>query len=207
MKRRTFTSAVVGALMGARTVRTGWLLLSVIPLAVSADTGVIRLRENHGSWQITLYTPSEILNARPTELAVLVQDRATGESVLDATVDLSLIPPAGGPEPMADVVCGKTGVRLSWGTTNGLKQSGATRAFRGQVANGLMYGTSVILPAGGTWRLVTTVQRGDEVAQLDCGLPVVPLNSRVDSIVWLLVTPPFLIVLFAFNQWLRRRTR
>ena len=59
--------------------------------AAAADGGRVRLRQDAGSFAITVFTAPEPLAAGTADVSVLVQDRQTGAVLLDASVDLARI--------------------------------------------------------------------------------------------------------------------
>jgi len=63
------------------------------PIVASADGGVMRARQASGPFLISIFTASDPLRAGPIDVSVLVQGRKSGETTLDATVDLAIQPP------------------------------------------------------------------------------------------------------------------
>jgi hypothetical protein len=53
--------------------------LLTLPALAPADGGTIRLSEQRGKYQITVFTAPAIVRAGPVDISVLVQDGATGE--------------------------------------------------------------------------------------------------------------------------------
>ena len=56
-----------------------------------ADGGQIRLSEQHGNHQITVFTSPTPLRAGPIDLSVLLQDTTTNQTISDASVTIELI--------------------------------------------------------------------------------------------------------------------
>jgi hypothetical protein len=70
--------------------------LGLHPLSlVRADGGAVRLRQQAGAYQITVFTSPTLLCAAPVDFSVLVQD-AAGECVPDARVTVRLTARASG---------------------------------------------------------------------------------------------------------------
>src|SRR5215469_9783232 len=57
---------------------------------VKADGGAVRLREQAGAYQVTVFTSPTPFRAGPVDVSVLVQDAATGECVPEARVSVRL---------------------------------------------------------------------------------------------------------------------
>ena len=57
---------------------------------VRADGGTVRLREQAGAYQVTVFTAPTPFRVGPVDVSVLVQDAATGECVTPARVTLHL---------------------------------------------------------------------------------------------------------------------
>jgi hypothetical protein len=129
-----------------------------------------------------------------TDVMVMIQRRDSGEVMMDAAVDLSFVPPAGEKLSPNDVLCGPSP-----------SQPGSIRALRAQAANKFFYGIPVVLRAAGNWQLRATIRQGVEEASVTCILPVGIPPHRLMGLWPYLALPPVAIVLFAMNQWLRRR--
>jgi hypothetical protein len=160
--------------------RTALHLLAVLLIAgaAHADGGAIRLQGTAGPFAVTVFSP-EPLRAGLADLSVLVQSEAGGETILDATVDFTLEPPAGG------VV--------------------RARATREAATNKLLLAAEVDLIEPGAWKLHVDVQRGAETGQLDGVLAVEPSPPRLWSLWPYLALPPIIVALFAIGQWLSHR--
>ena len=78
----------------------GLLLLSSFILHPSsfarADGGTVRIREQAGAYQITVFTAPMPFRAGPVDVSVLVLDAATGECVPEARVTARLTPRGAG---------------------------------------------------------------------------------------------------------------
>jgi hypothetical protein len=114
---------------------------------------------------------------------VMVQDRSSGEVLLDPVIDVSLTPEAAG---TADEI---------------------VRMARGQASNRLLQASTVRFPTAGKWRLTLLVQRGKDVARLSTECTVEPDRSRA-SLVWFYVLLPVgVILLFVLHQGLKLSQR
>ena len=65
-------------------------LVTLSPCHARADGGAVRLREQAGGYQITIFTSPTPFRAGPVDVSVLVQDAATGEYLPEARVSLCL---------------------------------------------------------------------------------------------------------------------
>ena len=162
--------------------RRGLLLVAAL-LAFSsraqADGGFVELHQEVGPFVVTVFTAPGPLRAGPVDISVLVQDRASGQPVLD----------------------GEVFVRLSREGEITLVE----RATREMAQNKLLYSAVMNLPEPGRWELEVTITQGKETAsilgQVSAAAPSPFLLSYWRS----LSLPPIMIAVFALNQWLRRR--
>lgn len=60
------------------------------PSAIDIDGDVVRMQATSGPFHITVFTEPDPLPAGPCDISVLVQDRRTGEPVLDEPVSLAI---------------------------------------------------------------------------------------------------------------------
>ncbi len=158
------------------------MIRAAIILAVSSvacgDSGLVRTSEATPPWRVTIMTDPTPLRAGPVDVSVLVQRAHGGHAVLDANVGLELRGPAG--------------LTLT---------ASATRA---QADNRLLYAAKFTLPAAGTWRVLTHINRGDIERRVKWDFvaadPAPPLAAAWP---WLLPAP-IGIGLFACNRALRR---
>jgi hypothetical protein len=168
--------------MIAEIWRRGLLLVPALLTFSSwaqADGGFVELHQEVGPFVVTVFSAPGALRAGPVDISVLVQDRASGQPVLD----------------------GEVFVRLS-------RESGMTlveRATREGAQNKLLYSALINLPEAGQWELEVTITRGTETArvvgQVSAAAPTPFLFSYWRS----LLLPPIVIAVFALNQWLRLR--
>lgn len=145
-----------------------------------ADGGLVALHQEAGPFVVTVFTAPGPLRAGPVDISVLVQDRASGQPVLDGEVFVRLKSPGG-----------KTLI---------------ARATREAAQNKLLYSALMNLPEAGQWELEVTIKQGKEIAsivgQVSAATPTPFLLSYWRS----LLLPPIVIAGFALNQWLKRRS-
>jgi hypothetical protein len=154
------------------------LLVWAAARAAFADGGRLRASEDAGEFRIAIFTAPEPLFAGRADVSVLVQDRTSGEAVLDADVTLELLGP-GGAESV--VTAGR------------------------HARNRLFYGAEVEL-APGAWIAAARVRRGASEAVVRAPFEV--RDSRRAAVVWpYLSIPPCAVVLYAANRGLRNRSR
>jgi cytochrome c oxidase assembly factor CtaG len=113
------------------------------PSAVDTDGDVVRLQQTSGPFRITVLTEPDPLPAGNCDVSVLVQNRNTGEAILDAPVSLSIAPPTGSGDPSALIPATVQASSLK------LLESG-----------------TVTLPHPGAWNLRVSVGRGDSQANV-----------------------------------------
>ena len=147
--------------------------------AALADGGRLRAYEDAGDFRVAIFTSPEPLTAGPVDVSVLVQDRATGETILDAEVVLELSGPGG--------------LVLS---------APAGRHAR----NRLFYGTIMSLTPG-SWTAAARIRRGHSAASVRATLDVGgSAPGPIRTWPWLSI-PPVAVALYAANRGLRRRER
>ena len=181
------------------------LALILSPLGVRADGLVVRTKQTQGPFVVTIFTAPEVSRDLPTEVTLMIQRRDSGEVVMDATVDLGFVPPAGAKLSPNDVLCGPTRNLPSPEPTGAPGEPASIRAPRAQAANKLFYGMSVVFRAAGNWQLRAAIRQGGDEASVTFTLPVGMPPHRLRGLWPYLALPPAVIVLFAMNQWLRRR--
>jgi cytochrome c oxidase assembly factor CtaG len=144
-----FARLVFFALMLAlplAAVAYGWLA----PDTIDTDGAVIRLRGVSGLFRVTVFTEPRFVHAGPIDVSVLVQDHSSGETILDAGVDLAVQPVYG-------------------------SKIQTVRATREQSTNRLLEAARVNLSSEGSWELRVLVSRGSDqgtfLTLLDVGPP------------------------------------
>jgi hypothetical protein len=143
-----------------------------------ADGGRLRASEDVGAFRVAIFTAPEPVLAGRADVSVLVQDRASGEAVLDADVTLELLGPGGA---RSVVTAGR------------------------HARNRLFYGAQVEL-APGAWIAAARVRRGASEAVVRASFEV--RDSRRAAVAWpYLSLPPLAVVLYAANRGLRNRGR
>src|SRR5208337_2441862 len=114
------------------------------------DDQVVRLRATSGPFAVAVFAPPGDLAAGPAKFAVLVQDRGTGETLLDPTVDLNI-------HPAAD--------------SDGA--SSTARATPEHSQNKLLQAAELNLPSEGDWTMRVDVSRNSDRADFALPLHVV----------------------------------
>ncbi len=147
--------------------------------AASADGGRLRAYEDAGEFRVAIFTRPEPLSAGPSDVSILVQDRETGEPLLDAEVTLELSGPGGF---AAAVPAGRHG------------------------RNRLFYGAAVDLVPG-AWTVTARIRRGPARAESRASFEVGNAPSGALAPWPWLSLPPLAVALFAANRGLRRRER
>jgi hypothetical protein len=112
-----------------------------------------------------------------------VQDRSSGDVLLDPAVDLTVAPEAANESPQT--------VRLT----------------RGQASNRLLQAATVQFPQAGKWRLTLLVSCGGEAVRLGTECTVEPDRSRALLVWFYVLLPAGIILLFVLHQGLKTRQR
>ncbi len=149
-------------------------------LSAYADGGAVRFREVSGPYLVTLFSGSEPLQVGSIDASILVQDRDTGNVILDTTVSLVFRPVTG--------------------TSHAL----FARATRDQAKNKLLQVATVDVPGPGWWAIQIFVSRAGEASVFATQVLVMPAAPRLTTIWPFLIFPPFAIGLFALHHTLRR---
>lgn len=124
----------------------GWFL----PDQIDLDGELVRMQAASGPFRIYAFTDPGSLGAGPADVSVFVQDRNSGEPILDAVVDLTVEPPA----------------------PQSTSASETVRATHRQSTNKLLQAASITLPGAGEWDLRILVRRDGEQGCLDTRLDV-----------------------------------
>jgi hypothetical protein len=157
------------------------LLLAASATAAHGDGGAMLLHQDAGAFTLTLFAAPQPLRTGAADLSVMVQDRSSGEVLLDPIIDLTITPEAGDATPQT------------------------ARLAPGQATNRLLQAATVNFAKPGKWRLTLSVHRGNDVAGLSTECTVEPDRSRA-RLVWFYVLLPIgVILLFVIHQALKLR--
>jgi hypothetical protein len=156
-------------------------LLVIGATEARADGGAMLLHQDAGAFTITVFATPQPLQTGDADLSVMVQDRTSGEILLDPIIDLTV-------------------ARQS---ASAAQQ--AVRLTKGQASNRLLQASTVHFSSAGRWRLILVVRRGNDTAQLVTECTVEPDHSRA-ALVWFYVLLPVgIILLFIIHQVLKLR--
>jgi hypothetical protein len=152
------------------------LMLGISTAAAHGDGGTMLLHQDAGAFTITLFAAPQPLHTGEADMSVLVQDRSSGEVLLDSAIDLSV----GSEAP----------VRLT----------------NRQATNRLLQAAAVHFPSPGKWRLTLAVRRGGDVTTLSTECTVEPDRSRARMVWFYVLLPVGVILLFVIHQTLKLRS-
>jgi hypothetical protein len=158
-------------------------ILGMWATAARGDGGTMLLHQDSGAFTITLFAAPQPLQVGAADLSVMVQDRSSGDVLLDPAVDLTVAAEAANESPQT--------VRLT----------------RGQASNRLLQAATVQFPQAGKWRLTLLVSRGGEAVRLGTECTVEPDRSRALLVWFYVLLPAGIILLFVLHQGLKIRTR
>jgi hypothetical protein len=144
--------------------------------AAYGDGGTMLLHQDAGAFTVTLFAAPQPLHAGAADLSAMVQDRNSGEVLLDATVDITV----------------------------GTQQT--VRLSRGQASNRLLQAATVDFPKPGKWRLELSVHRGNDMGRLTTECTVEPDRSRAMLVWFYVLLPIGIILLFIIHQALKLRS-
>lgn len=152
-----------------------WLLLLIgVAATALADGGRVRMQQASSEFIVTLFTAPEPLTTGDADFSVLVQDRASQQVLLDASVELQLTGPSG--------------------------EAQVITLTRGQASNKLLQAAAVHLSSTGNWTAKVKVGRGPEQAECSTGFVVAENHSRRVIVLVFLILPLLAIALFVVHQ-------
>ena len=154
------------------------LLLLCLCSRALADGGRLRFSRASGPFQVTLFTSPEPLTPGPSDFSVMVQDRATGDILQDATVTLDL---------------------------DQQDRHAHAIALHRLATNKLMQAADLTLTSSGQWKVHLVIEQAGRSSTIDESLTV-EAGSRQAKIVWVFATLPVLaIFLFVLHQGQKNR--
>jgi hypothetical protein len=157
------------------------LMLAMVATAARADGGAMLLHQDAGPFTVTLFAAPQPLRTGDADLSVMVQDRISGEVLLDPAIDVTVAPAAASATQQT--------VRLT----------------KGQASNRLLQASTVHFSNAGKWRLTLAVRRGNDTAQLSTECSVEPDRSRATLVWFYVLLPVAIILLFVLHQALKLR--
>ena len=145
-----------------------------------ADGGAVQFEKSAGPFVITAFTTPAPLRAGPVDISLMIQNRENQQPVLDCQAFVQLQKE------------GAMGIR--------------SEATQEAAQNKLLYAAQVNVPAPGLWELEVAIKHGDDSVNVAGEISVASPNP-VLLVYWRsLALPPLFILLFALNQWLKRRS-
>jgi hypothetical protein len=158
-------------------------ILGMWATAARGDGGTMLLHQDSGPFTITLFAAPQPLQVGVADLSVMVQDRSSGEVLLDPAVDLTVAAESASASPQT--------VRLTGG----------------QASNRLLRAATIHFPSDGKWQLTLLVSRGGEAVRLGTECTVEPDHSRALLVWFYVLLPVGIILLFLIHQGLKIRSR
>ena len=159
-----------------------FVMLAMGAAAARADGGAMLLHQDAGSFTITLFAAPQPLRTGDADLSVMVQDRTSGEVLLDPAIDVTVAPESPSASPQT--------VRLA----------------KGQASNRLLQACTVHFSTAGRWHLALLIRRGNDQAQLSTDCTVEPNHSRATLVWFYILLPVGVILLFVIHQFLKLRS-
>ena len=158
---------------------TGLLLVAGIAFA---DGGTVQFHKQAGPFEVTLFSSPTPLRAGRADLSVMVQKASDKSTIQNATVT----------------------IHLKKSTADNVVEVVAP-ATHAKATNKLLYAAELTLPSPGQWQvsvdlnaLGTTVTASGQIEVLSPQAPAATYWGYFALI-------PFVILLFIFNRWLRRK--
>jgi hypothetical protein len=159
-----------------------FVMLAMGAAAARADGGAMLLHQDAGSFTITLFAAPQPLRTGDADLSVMVQDRTSGEVLLDPAIDVTVAPDSPSASPQT--------VRLA----------------KGQASNRLLQACTVHFSTAGRWHLALLIRRGNDQARLSTDCTVEPNHSRATLVWFYILLPVGVILLFVIHQVLKHRS-
>ena len=170
-----------------RVVGLSWsfllfVLISLSPLVqiARADGGIVIFQRASPPYIITLFSTEMPLRPGPADFSILLEKTEGHSPILDAQVFIELEHEAG------------TIIRAE--------------ATRSQARNKLLYCSLIDVPLSGRWKMTVHVIHGDYTAEAVSDLVFAASQPVLLSYWKLTAAPAVIIILFVFNQRLRRRS-
>ncbi len=154
-------------------VATGLCFAFLIANSSDDDDQALRVWKQTGPFSIAVFAPSGDLQAGPTNLGVLVQDRDTEEILLDSAIELAA-------HPAADMGAAAPAVRASSEDSE----------------NKLLQTAELDLPVPGDWTVNVSLSRNSERAEVSLPLRVVKRESGLVDMWPYFIFPAFGMILF-----------
>jgi hypothetical protein len=159
-----------------------FLMLAMGATAAHGDGGAMLLHQDAGAFTITLFAAPQPLRTGDADLSVMVQDRTSGEVLLDPAIDVTVAAESPRTSPQT--------VRLA----------------KGQASNRLLQAGTVHFSNAGKWHLALLIRRGNEQARLSTECTVEPNRSRATLVWFYILLPVGIILLFVIHQALKFRS-
>ena len=159
-----------------------FLMLAIVATPARADGGAMLLHQDAGAFTITLFAAPQPLHTGAADLSVMVQDRSSGEVLLDPVIYLTVAPQA----------------------ASATRQT--LRLAKGQASNRLLQASTVHFSTAGKWRLTLAVRHGNDTVQLSTECTVEPDHSRATLVWFYVLLPVAIILLFIIHQALKLRS-
>jgi hypothetical protein len=147
-----------------------------------ADGGAMLLHQDAGAFTITLFAAPQPLRTGDADLSVMVQDRSSGEVLLDPAIDVTVAPESPHTSPQT--------VRLA----------------KGQASNRLLQACTVHFSSAGKWHLALLIRRGNDQARLSTDCTVEPNRFRATLVWFYILLPVGVILIFVIHQVLKLRS-
>jgi hypothetical protein len=136
------------------------------------------LQQTAGPFIVTVFSTQSPLRTGPADLSTLVESAGEPSPIMNARVFIEL--------------------------RNGADAIISSEATHSQARNKLLYCSLINFKEAGNWKMKITVELGGERAEMMGDLTVARPQPMLFSYWKLFAFPPAIIILFVFNQWLRR---
>lgn len=156
------------------------LALGLWTTAAYGDGGAILLHRDAGPFTITLFAAPQPLATGAADVSVMVQDRGSGDVLLDPTIDVTF---------------GLAG-------TGGVQQT--VRLAPRKSGNRMLQGANLEFAKAGAWHVTVVVHRGNYVAQVSTECTVEANSSRAMLVWFYVLLPVGLILIFILHQALKQ---
>lgn len=147
-----------------------------------ADGGTVQFHKQSGPFDVTLFSSPVPLRAGHADLSVMVQKLTDHSYIQNATVTIHLRRSTA--ENVVEVVA---------------------PAIHAKAANKLLYAAQMTIPSPGPWQVNVEIEAAGTTVTATGEIQALPAQAPAVTYWGYFALIPFVILLFLFNRWLRRR--
>lgn len=147
-----------------------------------ADGGTVQFHQQVGPFDLTLFSSPTPLRAGRADLSVMLQRASDKSSIQNANVT----------------------VHLKRSTADNVVEV-VVPATHAKATNKLLYAAELTIPSPGEWQVQVEINAAGTTATATGQIDVAPQQAPAATYWGYFALIPFVILLFVFNRWLKRR--